>query len=137
MLVSIDESDPRPIYVQIVQQVKEQVLVGELRDGDELPSVRELGEALGISLHTARSAYQALSDSGLVRIRLGKRARIAFPEPIGLAEVGGEDLSEEAHDLVVDSLLRGLSRTEIHDLVDGEIDRITARRAEATEGSRS
>ena len=79
MLVSINEDDPRPIYMQIVRQIKEQTLVGELRDGDELPSVRELGDALGISLHTARSAYQALHDSGLLRIRLGKRARIVAP----------------------------------------------------------
>ncbi|MCK4571237.1 GntR family transcriptional regulator, partial [Candidatus Bipolaricaulota bacterium] len=80
MLVSIDERSRQPIYLQIVRQVKEQILVGELSVGDELPSVRELGQSLGISLHTARSAYQVLSEVGLLRVRLGKKARVAIPD---------------------------------------------------------
>jgi len=64
MLVSIDEGSRQPIYVQIVRQIKEQILVGELVPGDELPSVRELGDALGISLHTARSAYHSPGKEG-------------------------------------------------------------------------
>ncbi len=42
MLVSIDEGNRLPIYLQIARQVKEQILVGDICDGEELPSVRDL-----------------------------------------------------------------------------------------------
>ena len=47
MLLSVNEQDPRPVYVQIINQVKEQIQRGNLKSGDELPSVRELAASLG------------------------------------------------------------------------------------------
>jgi len=131
MLISLNENDPTPIYVQIVRQIKEQILVGELRADDELPSVRELGDSLGISLHTARSAYQALSDEGMVRVRLGRKARIAPPRaaremiaPDDVARV----LGDRVRDVVVDARLLGLDGSAIHGMVDRELDLLAARR---------
>ena len=129
MLVSIDEGSRQPIYLQIVRQIKEQILVGELGEGDELPSVRELGESLGISLHTARSAYQVLSEAGLVRVRLGKRARIAIPN----WERGGNSLGDEftlrVRELIIDGLLQGTDTDELHRVLDREIKALSARGA--------
>ncbi len=56
MLLSINEQDPRPVYVQIVSQIKDQIQRGSLKPGDELPSVRELSASLGINMHTVRRA---------------------------------------------------------------------------------
>ena len=56
MLIYIDEDDSRPIYLQIMFQIKEQIRDGELKPGDELPSVRELADSLGINLHTVHHA---------------------------------------------------------------------------------
>ncbi len=77
MLIAIDENDERPMYVQIVNQIKEQVQSGDLKPGDALPSVRELGESLGVNLHTVHSAYKKLREQGVVTLRLGQRAKIA------------------------------------------------------------
>lgn len=127
MLVSIDENDRLPIYLQIVRQVKEQMLVGELQAGDELPSVRELGDALGISLHTARSAYQTLSEEGFLRVRLGKRARIAgFAGNEGITDAKS-DYASRLRELVVDGMLQGLRSQELHELLDREIRTLEAR----------
>lgn len=128
MLVSINENDPLPIYLQIVRQLKEQVLVGELCPGEELPSVRELGDALGISLHTARSAYQTLSDTGLLRIRLGKRARIADPGSIQQpSDVDRSALRDSAKDLVIDAMLCGMNSDDVHVMIDEEIGKLRLR----------
>jgi len=137
MLVALNENDPTPIYLQIARQIKEQILVGELCAGDELPSVRDLGDALGISLHTARSAYQVLSDAGVVRIRLGKKARIApTPGAAGPGEMIFREDAEKAmagriRDVVVDALILGLDEQAIHMLVDRELAGLAARRGEA------
>jgi GntR family transcriptional regulator len=126
MLLSIDEESRQPIYLQIVRQIKEQILVGELKVGDELPSVRELGDALGISLHTARSAYQVLSEEGLLRIRLGKKARIA-DRPDSERADPADELALRLRELVVDGLLQGSSSAELHACMDREIEALSAR----------
>jgi GntR family transcriptional regulator len=132
MLVSIDENDSLPIYLQIVRQVKEQMLVGELHVGDELPSVRELGDALGISLHTARSAYQTLSEEGLLRVRLGKKARIAERIGKGGIRSSSRGYATRLRELVVDGMLQGLAPEEIHELLDREVRALRAREQRST-----
>jgi len=129
MLVSIDEGSRQPIYLQIVRQVKEQILIGELNEGTELPSVRELGDALGISLHTARSAYQVLSEAGLVRVRLGKKARVAIPDRERSSNSLSDEFTLRVRELIVDGLVQGSSTEELHQLLDREIDALSARGA--------
>ena len=129
MLVSIDERSRQPIYLQIVRQVKEQILVGELMPGDELPSVRELGSSLGISLHTARSAYQVLSEEGLLRVRLGKKARIAVPTTEAIAASFADEYALRVRELVVDGLLQGWSVDQLHRILDQEIGAMSERGA--------
>ncbi len=77
MFISINENDNRPIYVQIINQIKEQVRSGSLQPGDELPSVREAADSLRINMHTVRSAYLKLRDQGIIKLHLGRRAIIA------------------------------------------------------------
>lgn len=129
MLVSIDEGNRQPIYLQIVRQIKEQILVGELMPGDELPSVRELGDALGISLHTARSAYQVLSEEGLLRVRLGKKARIAALARAENALPLVDEYTLRVRELVVDGLLQGWSADELHQILDQEVEAMSQRGA--------
>ena len=110
-------------------QIKEQILVRELNVGDELPSVRDLGDALGISLHTARSAYQVLAEEGLLRIRLGKKARIAaVPGTIGW-ERFADDFALRVRELIVDGLLQGSELSDLHRLLDAEHEALVARGA--------
>ena len=123
MWLSINEKDSRPIYLQIINQIKEQVGNGTLKPGDELPSVRELADSLDINLHTVRSAYLKLRDQGIVNLRLGRRARIAslqFPAANTDAEV---QLKQKIKELITDANLMGLSRDEIRGLIDKQLDR--------------
>ena len=121
MLISVNERDPRPIYQQIGAQIKEQIRVGALKPKDELPSVRELAQALGINLHTVHQAYRKLSDEGVITLRLGRRASIAPPrrEPVSRGrakELLGPRLSE----IISDAYHLGLSPADFRRLV-GEL----------------
>lgn len=129
MLISIDEGSRQPIYIQIVRQIKEQILIGELVLGEELPSVRELGDSLGISLHTVRSAYQALSEEGLLRVRLGKKARVSALATEAATSSLLDEYSLRVRELVVDGLLQGWSAEELHQMLDREIVAISERGA--------
>lgn len=110
MLIFVDHSDPRPIYRQIVAQIKEQIRTGRLAAGDELPSVRELGESLGVNLHTVRHAYQQLREQGFLRLRLGQRARVlAAAQRRPSRERLKQTLIPPLKELISDALHQGLS----------------------------
>ena len=123
MWLSINEKDARPIYLQIINQVKEQVGNGTLKPGDELPSVRELADSLGINLHTVRSAYLKLRDQGIIELRLGRRAKIARIGRPSSGKDAGTQLEQKIRELITDASLMGLSPDEIRDLINRQLDR--------------
>lgn len=124
MLLSINEKDSRPIYLQIISQVKEQVSSGALKPGDELPSVRELAESLGINMHTVRSAYLKLRDQGIINLRLGRKARIANRQTTDSTGIASENINERLKELIIDALLSGLSPDNFRELVNEQLKRI-------------
>lgn len=119
--LSIDDKDNRPIYVQIIGQIREQIGRGTLRPGDELPSVRELADSLGVNMHTVRSAYLKLRDQGMVNLRLGRRAKIARmqpPEPDAMIKA---NITARLKELITDALLIGMSRENFLKLVEQQL----------------
>ncbi len=118
MFLLINDRDPRPAYQQIAAAVKEQIRTGTLHSGDELPSVRELARDLGINLHTARHAYQVLSQENVIYLRLGRRARVA-PLRGKLDKVGIEvRLTGRLQELITDAYHMGMSAEQFCSLVD-------------------
>ena len=72
MQVSISTTDPRPIYLQIMDEVRRALVVGSLRPEDPLPSVRELAAELVVNPRTVSQAYQELEREGVVYVRRGQ-----------------------------------------------------------------
>lgn len=72
MKISVDSLSGTPLYKQIVASVKSAVRNGTLRDGDGLPSLNEISEATGVSMETAKKAYNILKKEGFLRGRQGK-----------------------------------------------------------------
>ena len=71
------ESD-EAIYVQLCNQIMRGIALGEIRDGESLPSVRQLAEEVCINMHTVNKAYSILKDEGFVKLdrRTGAIVRI-------------------------------------------------------------
>jgi GntR family transcriptional regulator len=70
--VSINTADPRPIYVQIMDEVRRCLVVGLLRPEDPLPSVRQLAADLRLNPNTVAQAYRELEREGVVHVRRGQ-----------------------------------------------------------------
>lgn len=77
MLLTLDSRDERPLYLQIVDQVRRALLVGTLRAGDPLPSVRELAGQLVVNPRTVSQAYRELEGEGLIHARRGQGTFVA------------------------------------------------------------
>ena len=123
MLLTIEKDIDRPIYLQIIGQIKEQVGNGTLKPGDELPSVRDVAGSVGINLHTVRSAYLKLREQGIINLHLGRRATIAR-QPI-LPNVNLEaDIRFRLKELITDALLSGMSPDGLRQLVDHYLNKL-------------
>ena len=72
MLVNLDPHDGRPLYLQIMDEVRRAVVVGTLRADDPLPSVRELAAELVVNPRTVSQAYHELEREGVVHTRRGQ-----------------------------------------------------------------
>jgi GntR family transcriptional regulator len=125
MLLAIDEQDSRPVYIQIVNQIKEQILKGGLKSGEELPSVRELAASLGINMHTVRRAYVLLRDQKLLVFRLGQQAKVARlrSHPASSVEVTAV-IGERLQELITEAFLLGLTPNDFLILVNTQMNKM-------------
>ena len=77
MDISISYASGKPIYEQITEQIKEQIMSGELNEGDPLPSMRALAQQLRISIITTKRAYEELEREGFIESFTGKGSFVA------------------------------------------------------------
>ena len=76
-LVNLNPRDPRPLYLQIMDEVRRALVVGALRPEDPLPSVRELASELVVNPRTVSQAYRELEREGVVYVRRGQGTFVA------------------------------------------------------------
>jgi GntR family transcriptional regulator len=81
--LNISQTDARPMYQQIVEQIRARIAAGDWAAGKELPSIRALAAALSISVITVKRAYLDLETEGVIVTRHGKGSFVA--EMNGLA----------------------------------------------------
>lgn len=77
MTIVIQNTSELPIYEQIAQQIKQQILSGTLHEGDALPSIRALAKELRISVITTKRAYEELERDGFLYTVAGKGSFVA------------------------------------------------------------
>jgi GntR family transcriptional regulator len=75
--IVLSQTDRRPMYQQIMGQVKQLVAVGDWAPGQEMPSIRQLAVALNISVITVKRAYLELEREGVIVTRQGKGSFVA------------------------------------------------------------
>jgi GntR family transcriptional regulator len=110
--ITISLGDPRPLYLQVIEQVKRRVAVGDLQPGAELPSIRDLAAGLKVSVITIKRAYLELERDGVIVTRQGKGSIVA--ERPGLqSSIQEAELSDHLKQAVSLGLLLGKSKTEM------------------------
>ena len=89
MLIQLNTSDDRPIYAQIVDQVKFAIAAGVVRPGDLVPSVRELSKRLVVNPNTVARAYRELQGAGAAGAGAGDGACRSRRRPPSVAARSG------------------------------------------------
>jgi GntR family transcriptional regulator len=77
MIFHLNHSSGRPIYLQLMDQIKHAIETGALQPGDQLPTIRTLGEELVVNPNTVIRAYRDLQHEGVIELRHGSGAFIS------------------------------------------------------------
>ncbi len=126
MLNPIDPKSAIPIYVQVMEQIRQRVAAGVLAPGDQLPSVRELASQLLINPNTVARIYRDLERDGLLETRRGQGTFIAA-RAAALAETDRlRLLSERLEEVVEQARTFGLSDAALVDLLREIVSRTAA-----------
>lgn len=126
--LSVSRSDGRPMYLQIMEQIRHRIAAGDWPPGTEMPSIRQLAVALSVSVITVKRAYRDLEQQGVIVTQHGKGSRVA-PD----AKAGSQLIEEDLDRLLVQAVelatLLGISPKEL-------ATRLLAMAEQATEGKR-
>jgi GntR family transcriptional regulator len=96
--IVLSRADARPMYVQIMEQIKQRVAVGDWSPGQEIPSIRQLAVSLQVSVITVKRAYLELEREGVILTQHGKGSFVADGSGLGpgLLDQELEKLLDEA-----------------------------------------
>ena len=115
MIVRIDFNSDEAIYVQLCNQIILGIAAAQLRDGDSLPSVRELADDIGINMHTVNNAYGILRQEGYLKLDRRKGAVVALDYD-KLEAVAKQ--KAQLRVIMARAICKDISRDEIHQAVD-------------------
>ncbi|MGG4033008.1 GntR family transcriptional regulator [Paenibacillus cisolokensis] len=117
MNILISNSSDEPIYLQIVNQIKEQIMKGELTDSEPLPSIRSLAKDLNISVITTKRAYDELEKEGFIVTVAGKGSFVASINNEMLREAKIRVIEEKMTEAVTTAKLLGLTLDELQEML--------------------
>ena len=115
MLIKIDFNSDEAIYMQLRNQIIIGIATSEIKEGDNPPSVRDLADTVGINMHTVNKAYSILKQEGYLKLDRRHGAVIAIEVDQDKAI---QELVEEMKVNIAKAICRGISRDEVHALVN-------------------
>ena len=115
MVIEIDFDSDEAIYVQLCNQIIMGIATSQLQEGENLPSVRQLADTIGINMHTVNKAYTVLRQEGFVNIDRRRGAVIAVDVNKARAL---QEMKETLAILLAKGSCRNISKEEVHALID-------------------
>jgi GntR family transcriptional regulator len=118
MKIIIQPQGTMAIYEQIVNQLKDAIVSGELVSGEALPSIRKLAGELQVSVITTKRAYEELEKEGLIRSTPGKGFNVCEYNTDYLREKQLMLLEERMNELILAAKSAGLSLEEVKEMLE-------------------
>ena len=115
MMIELDFNSDEALYIQLRNQIIVGIATTRFKEGDALPSVRQLAEMIGINMHTVNKAYTVLKQEGCVKVDRRRGAVIA----VDIDRIRAiEEMKKELRVLLAKGSCKNISREEVHALID-------------------
>ena len=131
MLFQLNFKSAKPVYLQLVDQVKTAVASGALRVGDSLPSIRPLAEDLRVNRNTVAKAYAELESQGLVETQAGRGCFVRSGASPYRKEVRRSLVAEALDDAVIQAHHLQVGRSDFLELAKERFDALQTLRTRA------
>ena len=115
MILEVDFNSEEALYIQLRNQIIVGIATNRLKEGESLPSVRQLAESIGINTHTVNKAYTVLKQEGFVKVDRRRGAVIAI-DADRISDL--EQMRESLRVILARASCRNISREEVHALID-------------------
>jgi len=117
MKIILSNSSDKPIYEQIVEQIRSQILYGELSEGTQLPSIRKLAQELRISVITTKRAYEELEREKLIETVAGKGSFVASQNKELMREKKLAEIENKLSEAIKDSKLLNMTLDDLIEIL--------------------
>ncbi|MDO4466584.1 MAG: GntR family transcriptional regulator [Bacillota bacterium] len=118
MHIILNQSSMIPIYEQLVDQIKNKIIEGELKEGDALPSVRAFSNQLKISALTVKKAYDKLEEDGFVRTVHGKGTFVLEADHNLAKEARFKRIEDELVEVIEHAKMVQMTKEEIKEMME-------------------
>ena len=115
MLVKVDFNSDEAIYMQVRNQIIMGIATSQIREGDSLPSVRQMADIIGINMHTVNKAYAVLREEGIIQLDRRRGAIVAI-DMNRLQALG--DIKAQLRGVIAKGICKNITKEDIYGLVD-------------------
>jgi GntR family transcriptional regulator len=122
----LSQTDGRPIYLQLMEQIKQRIAVGDWKKGEPIPSIRQLAADLQISVITVKRTYLELERAGVITTQHGKGSVVAERAELR-SQIYEDDLARHVDEAARLAALLGLGTRELQRRVRDAADRLAGR----------
>ena len=115
MLIEIDFNSEEAIYVQLRNQIIVAIATSQLKEGESLPSVRNMADDIGVNMHTVNKAYSSLRQDGFLKVdrRRGAIVSVNIDKMESMGKMKGY-----LKPLIASAIVKGITREEARRLID-------------------
>jgi GntR family transcriptional regulator len=124
MNLEIDFRSGIPIYLQVVERIKERLASGQLKPGDQLPTVRSLATDLRVNFNTIARAYRIMDESGIISTQQGRGTYILeMPSPEVIGSIRTKALEDLTRRYIEDADRLGVAPDQLSEILNEQLAR--------------
>ena len=116
MIIKIDFNSDEAIYMQLRNQIVVGIAQEKIKNGESLPSVRQLAEELGVNMHTVNKAYSILRNDGYLKLDRRKGAVVSISLESRTKHL--ETMNVDIRMMVAEAICKDISLEEMHQIVE-------------------
>lgn len=120
MIINIDFNSDEAIYIQLRNQIVVGIADASIKEGDSLPSVRQMADELGVNMHTVNKAYNILKQDGYLTLDRRRGAIIAIS--CDNKDIHVQNINDNMRMLVAEAICKDISLLELQDILQSMYD---------------